>query len=88
MMGALYEELIKYLSILFPDSKKLFDAPDQPTDTMGALQQRLKKYQDSEAEAKEQGNSSKARRMGRIAKVDKRTNHGHRSIGYNVFHPS
>ena len=87
MMGALYEELIKYLSILFPDSKKLFDAPDQPTDTMGALQQRLKKYQDSEAEAKEQGNSSKARRMGRIAKVDKHANHGHRSVGY-VSHPS
>lgn len=51
------------------DTKKLFDAPDKPTDTMSALQQRLKKYQDSESEAKEQGNTSKARRMGRIAKV-------------------
>jgi len=36
---------------------------------LGALEQRLKKYQDSENEAKEQENSGKARRMGRIAKV-------------------
>jgi coiled-coil and C2 domain-containing protein 1 len=36
---------------------------------MEALTQRLEKYKSSEAQAKEAGESSKARRMGRITKV-------------------
>lgn len=36
---------------------------------MEALQQRLEKYQESSAAAKEEGNSGKARRMDRIVKV-------------------
>lgn len=51
--------------------KALFNVPEAATDTMGALEQRQKKYQDSEKEAKEQSNSSKARRMGRIVKVSR-----------------
>lgn len=36
---------------------------------MEALAQRLDKYKNAEQQAKEEGNSSKSRRMGRIAKV-------------------
>ena len=36
---------------------------------MEALQQRLLKYRESADQAKQEGNGSKARRMGRIAKV-------------------
>lgn len=36
---------------------------------MEALQQRLDKYQSATDQAKKEGNSSKARRMGRIVKV-------------------
>ncbi|XP_067947060.1 coiled-coil and C2 domain-containing protein 1-like [Watersipora subatra] len=39
-----------------------------PGDTIASLQARLEKYKESEAQAKEQENSSKARRMGRIVK--------------------
>lgn len=42
--------------------------PPAPTSVMEALQQRLEKYQDASNKAKEEGNSSKARRMGRIVK--------------------
>ena len=37
---------------------------------MEALQQRLEKYKNAEQQAKEEGETSKSRRMGRIAKVD------------------
>ena len=36
---------------------------------MEALKQRLEKYRSAASKAKEEGNSSKARRMGRIVKV-------------------
>ena len=36
---------------------------------MDALQQRLDKYKNAEQQAKEEGNNSKMRRMGRISKV-------------------
>jgi len=36
---------------------------------MSSLEQRLKKYQQSEQEAKDSNNGGKARRMGRIVKV-------------------
>ncbi|XP_073257066.1 coiled-coil and C2 domain-containing protein 1-like isoform X1 [Porites lutea] len=42
--------------------------PPPPKDVMEALQQRLEKYQSATDQAKKEGNSSKARRMGRIVK--------------------
>ncbi|XP_064625209.1 coiled-coil and C2 domain-containing protein 1-like isoform X2 [Lineus longissimus] len=48
--------------------KDLFGAPDAPQSVMEALQQRLQKYKSTVEKAKEEGNSGKARRMGRIAK--------------------
>ncbi|KAF6020435.1 hypothetical protein EB796_021238 [Bugula neritina] len=49
--------------------KSLFNVPDEtPADTMSSLEQRLKKYQQSEQEAKDSNNGGKARRMGRIVK--------------------
>lgn len=43
-----------------------------PATAMEALQQRLEKYQETALKAKEEGNGSKARRMGRIVKVRKK----------------
>ena len=40
-----------------------------PTTVLEALEQRLIKYEDASNKAKEEGNSSKVRRMGRIVKV-------------------
>ncbi|XP_055885542.1 coiled-coil and C2 domain-containing protein 1-like isoform X1 [Biomphalaria glabrata] len=48
--------------------KALFHAPDAPKSVMEALTQRLEKYKSSEAAAKTEGDSGKARRMGRIVK--------------------
>ncbi|XP_077991493.1 coiled-coil and C2 domain-containing protein 1-like [Glandiceps talaboti] len=45
-----------------------FGVPSAPKTAMEALQQRLEKYKSSEQSAKQEGNSSKARRMGRIVK--------------------
>jgi len=47
---------------------EMFGAPPAPKSIMEALAQRLDKYKSEEAKAKESGNSSKARRMGRIVK--------------------
>lgn len=44
------------------------ELPPPPKTIMEALTQRLVKYQSQEAHAKEEGNSSKVRRMGRIVK--------------------
>lgn len=43
--------------------------PPSPKDVNEALQQRLHKYQQAAEKAKQEGNSSKSRRMGRIVKV-------------------
>ena len=51
------------------ESKKLFQAPDAPKSVMEALLQRLDKYKGTETKAKQEGEGSKARRMGRIVKV-------------------
>ncbi len=51
------------------DQAKLFKAPEAAGSTLEALQQRLMKYRESADQAKQEGNGSKARRMGRIAKV-------------------
>ena len=48
--------------------KELYGAPDAPKTITEALNQRLQKYRSEESKAKEAGNSSKARRMGRICK--------------------
>ncbi|GLG98933.1 Uncharacterized protein GBIM_05497 [Gryllus bimaculatus] len=45
-----------------------FSAPPPPTTVLEALEQRLIKYKSAEQAAKEEGNSSKVRRMGRIVK--------------------
>lgn len=52
-----------------PEDPSLFRAPPPPTSVLEALQQRLAKYQTTFQEATSSGNSSKARRMGRIVKV-------------------
>lgn len=44
------------------------ELPSPPKTIMEALEQRLVKYQSQEAHAKEEGNSGKVRRMGRIVK--------------------
>ncbi|XP_049816691.1 coiled-coil and C2 domain-containing protein 1-like isoform X1 [Schistocerca nitens] len=46
----------------------LYSAPPTPTTVMEALIQRLDKYKSVEKAAKEEGNASKARRIGRIVK--------------------
>lgn len=46
----------------------LYNAPPTPTTVMEALLQRLDKYKSVEKAAKEEGNASKARRIGRIVK--------------------
>lgn len=48
---------------------KNLEPPPPPKDVAEALQQRLEKYQHATNQAKQEGNSSKARRMGRIVKV-------------------
>ncbi|XP_078361651.1 coiled-coil and C2 domain-containing protein 1-like isoform X1 [Oculina patagonica] len=47
---------------------KNLEPPPPPKDVAEALQQRLEKYQHATNQAKEEGNSSKSRRMGRIVK--------------------
>jgi len=47
---------------------EMYGAPDAPTTIAEALDQRLKKYKSEELKAKQSGNASKARRMGRICK--------------------
>ncbi|KAJ9592539.1 hypothetical protein L9F63_015812, partial [Diploptera punctata] len=46
----------------------IYSAPPAPTTVMEALEQRLNKYRSTEQAARDEGNSSKARRMGRIVK--------------------
>ena len=58
-----------YISIFQKEAKSLFGAPDAPRTVMEALQQRLEKYKQTEEEAKSKGESSKARRHGRVVKV-------------------
>ena len=65
----LFEVYTLILVDLFTEKKKLFHAPETATSTEEALQQRLEKYKSSQKEAQQQGNGSKARRMGRIVKV-------------------
>lgn len=62
------EKVPSYLDENVQDNPDLFKAPPPPTSVMEALQQRLEKFQGTANEAKEQGNSSKARRIGRIVK--------------------
>lgn len=57
-----------YLDENVQDDPELFHAPPAPTTVMEALQQRLEKYQKTVAEAKEQGNDRKVRRLERIVK--------------------
>jgi len=51
------------------DKHKLFKAPEKASSVMDALQQRMAKYKDAEQQAREEGSSSKMKRMGRIVKV-------------------
>ena len=51
-----------------PPDHATFGAPPPPTSIDEALQQRLNKYRQDEAKAKEEGNSSRMRRLGRICK--------------------
>jgi coiled-coil and C2 domain-containing protein 1 len=46
----------------------IYSAPPAPVSVMEALEQRLSKYRSVEQAARDDGNSSKARRMGRIVK--------------------
>ncbi|XP_052264648.1 coiled-coil and C2 domain-containing protein 1-like isoform X2 [Dreissena polymorpha] len=50
------------------EERQIFDAPEPPKNAMEALNQRLIKYRNAEQQAKDENNSSKARRMGRIVK--------------------
>ena len=51
------------------DKQKLFKAPEKANSVMDALQQRMTKYKDAEEHAKQEGSTSKMKRMGRIVKV-------------------
>ena len=46
----------------------IYSAPPAPVTIMEALEQRLDKYRSAEKAAQDEGNSSKARRLGRIVK--------------------
>ena len=48
---------------------KSTEPPPPPKDILEALQQRLEKYVAASEQAKQEGNSGKSRRMGRIVKV-------------------
>jgi len=45
-----------------------FEAPPPPATVLEALDQRLKRYRHDESRAKEEGNASRVRRLGRICK--------------------
>lgn len=62
----MFLDVLTFVSI---EAKSLFGAPDPPKTVLEALEQRLQKYKHTEVEAKEKGESSKARRYGRIVKV-------------------
>ena len=51
-----------------PANPEVFGAPPAPKSAEEALQQRLAKYRQDESKAKAEGNSSRARRLGRICK--------------------
>jgi len=51
-----------------PPDPSVFGAPPAPNTIEEALNQRLAKYREDEAKAKEEGNGSRARRLGRICK--------------------
>ncbi len=51
-----------------PADPALFGAPPPPKTVSEALEQRLLKYRQDEAKAKQEGNSAKVRRLGRICK--------------------
>ena len=55
------------------DKKRLYNAPAKPATVMDALMQRLEKYKATAEQAKEDGESSKARRMTRMVKVSHQT---------------
>ncbi|KAH9492091.1 Coiled-coil and C2 domain-containing protein 1-like [Bulinus truncatus] len=55
-------------SLSAEQEKTLFNAPEAPKTVMEALAQRLEKYKSTETAAKSEGDSGKARRMGRIVK--------------------
>ena len=67
----------KLCTLLLVEKKKIYQAPTEAGSLMEALEQRLDKYKTSSQQAKDEGNGSKARRMGRIVKVltDKSTDH-------------
>ena len=51
------------------DKKRLYSAPPKPVTVMDALEQRLEKYKATADAAKAAADSSKQRRMARVAKV-------------------
>ena len=70
----------------FSDKQKLFQAPEAATTVLEALEQRLEKYQGTAQAAKEDGNSSKARRMSRIVKQYQdaiKTYKAHKPVDYD-----
>nr|CAD7404566.1 unnamed protein product [Timema poppensis] len=50
------------------EQQELYKAPPPPSTVLEALEQRLAKYRSTEQAAKDEGNSGKARRLGRIVK--------------------
>lgn len=62
------EELEALPEITQEDKSKLFHAPESASTVLEALEQRLEKYQATAQAAQDDGNNSKARRMGRIVK--------------------
>ena len=55
---------MSFFLIFISDKAKLFKAPESAGSTMEALTQRLAKYRESADQAKQEGNGSKARRIG------------------------
>ena len=51
------------------DKKRLYAAPPKPVTVMDALEQRLEKYKATADAARAAADSSKQRRMARVAKV-------------------
>jgi len=61
---------VKAEHAVLTDKQKLFKAPEKASSVMDALQQRMNKYKEAEEQAKQEGSTSKQKRMGRIVKVE------------------
>ncbi|XP_022690568.1 coiled-coil and C2 domain-containing protein 1-like isoform X2 [Varroa jacobsoni] len=73
------EEIPDFIDMNSKTDPAMYNAPPQAQTVLGALEQRLAKYQEAEAQAKDKGDSSRARRLGRIVKDYETTIKAHKA---------